>query len=327
MPADPALSRVVQVDPGHWLSDRTYRGAAFDAAELAAVARAGGTRITVCLPMLNVAETVGPIVEGVRRELMERIPLVSELVVVDTGSEDRSCARAAEAGAQVWRAEEILPGLPPLRGKGEGLWKSLAVARGELIVWLDSDVTDPDPAFVTGLVGPLLTDPEVDYVKAVYTRALGEDLEGGGRVTEVCARPLLNLFYPELTGLAQPLSGEAAGRREVLMGVPFFSGYAVEIGLLIDLLAARGLAALAQVDLGARRHTNQATTALGAMASSITQAVLMRLAEEGRAPGDLAGDGRYVRPVRAGGEWVLHDIETRPSQRPALREVLAAIGA
>lgn len=326
-PADPWLSRVVQVDPAHWLTDRTYRGADYDPAELAALAAARGTRITVCLPMLNVADTVGPIIEGVRRELMERIPLVSELLVVDTGSEDRSCARAAEAGARVWHAEEILPGMAPLRGKGEALWKSLAVASGELVVWLDSDVTDPDPAFVTGLVGPLLGDPEVDYVKAVYTRALGDDLGGGGRVTEICARPLLNLFYPELTGLAQPLSGEAAGRREVLMGVPFFSGYAVEIGLLIDLLAARGLGALAQVDLGARRHANQATTALGAMASSITQAVFQRLGEEGRAPADLAGDGRYVRPVRAGGEWVLHDIGTRPEQRPAMQDVLAAIGA
>ncbi|MEQ8833751.1 MAG: glucosyl-3-phosphoglycerate synthase [Miltoncostaeaceae bacterium] len=315
------------MDPGHWLTDRTYRGADYDPAELAAIAAARGTRITVCLPMLDVADTVGPIVEGVRRELMERVPLVSELMVVDTGSEDASCARAAEAGARVWRAGEILPTLPPQRGKGDALWKSLAVAEGELIVWLDSDVTDPDPAFVPGLLGPLLADPEVDYVKAVYTRALGDDPEGGGRVTEICARPLLNMFYPELTGLAQPLSGEAAGRREVLMGIPFFSGYAVETGLLIDLLGARGLGALAQVDLGARRHTNQATTTLGAMASSIAQAVLLRVAEEGRAPADLAGDGRYVRPVRVGGEWVMHDIETRPAQRPAMRGVLAAVGA
>jgi glucosyl-3-phosphoglycerate synthase len=310
------------VDRDQWLNRRTFRGADFDPRELASVAAARGERISVCLPALNVEDTVGPIVAAVRRELMDRVPLVHEVVVVDSDSSDDTRVRAEAAGARVVRARDVLPHLPPGRGKGEALWNSLAVVEGGIVVWLDSDVTDPDPGFVTGLVGPLLTDDEVSYVKAVYRRALGDAADGGGRVTEICARPLLNLFYPELTGLAQPLSGEAAGRREVLLDLPFFSGYAVEIGLLIDLVGRNGLGALAQVDLGARRHTNQSTTALGAMASTITQAVLMRLADEGRAPRELASRGQYLRPARNANGWVLTSTDTRPVERPPMREVL-----
>lgn len=306
------------MDRDRWLSARTYRGDDFEPERLAALAAARGIRVSVCLPTLNVEATVGPIVASVRRELMERVPLVDEIVVVDSASTDDTRARAAEAGARVVPVAEVLPDLPPGRGKGDALWKSLAVVDGDLVVWLDSDVTDPDPAFVTGLLGPLLADDRIAYVKAVYRRALGDAADGGGRVTEICARPLLNLFYPELAGFAQPLSGEAAGRREVLMGVPFFTGYAVEIGLLIDLWSRHGLPALAQVDLGSRRHTHQSTTALGAMASTITQAVLARLADEGRAPGELMRRGEYVRPTRNGRGWTLARTDTRPGERPPM---------
>jgi glucosyl-3-phosphoglycerate synthase len=311
------------VDRDRWLTERTYRGADFDPRRLAELAAASSTRISVCLPTLNTATTVGPIIAGVRRELMERVPLVHEIVVVDSDSGDDTRERATEAGARVVRVREVLPGLPPARGKGEALWRSLAAVEGELIVWLDSDVTDPDPAFVTGLVGPLLADDDVHYIKAVYRRALGDAAEGGGRVTEICARPLLNLFYPELTGFAQPLSGEAAGRRDALMSVPFLGGYAVEIGLLIDLRARYGLGALAQVDLGSRRHAHQSTTALGAMASTITQAVLARVAGEGRAPRELLEAGEYARPIRNGRSWVMTATHTRPQERPPMAEVLA----
>jgi len=269
-----------------------------------------------------VADTVGPIVERVRTELVERVPLVSEIVAIDSRSGDGTREAAAAAGATVVQDHEILPDLPPARGKGEALWKSLAVLRGDIVVWLDSDVVDFDPAFVTGLVGPLAADPEVGYVKALYRRALGGDDDGGGRVTEICARPLINLFHPELAGFAQPLSGEAAGRRDLLRAVPFFTGYAVELGLLIDLLRVAGLGALAQVDLGHRRHTNQPTAALGPMASTITQAVLHRLADAGRAPAGLDGDGVYARPVRDGGGWRLEERETHPDERPPMAEVL-----
>ncbi len=312
------------MDRDEWLARRTYRGADFDPEQLAHQARRDGLRISVCLPALNVAETVGSIVETLRLRLMEEVPLISEILVMDGSSTDGTGRIAEEAGARVVLDHEVLPRLAPGRGKGEAMWKSLAVLSGELVVWLDADVVDFDPAFVSGLVGPLLAEPDVGYVKALYRRSLGTDDEGGGRVTEICARPLINLFYPELAGFAQPLSGEAAGRRELLTAVPFFNGYAVEIGLLIDICRVAGLGALAQVDLGSRRHTNQPTAALGAMASTISQAVLKRVAQEGRAPGALAGSGAYARPVPDGGSYVLTEQQTRPDERPPMVDVLQA---
>src|SRR5262245_9550434 len=256
---------------------------------------------------------------------MERAGLVDEIVVVDSRSGDGTAAAAADAGARVVQDDEVLPALGPGAGKGEALWKSLAVLRGDIVVWLDADVVGFDPAFVTGLVGPLVEDPEVGYVKAVYRRALGREDDGGGRVTEICARPLINLFYPEPAGFAQPLSGEAAGRRELLASVPFFTGYAVELGLLIDLSRRAGLGALAQVDLGARRHANQPTVALGAMAATITQAGLRRLADEGRAPEALLeGAGPYARPVPGPEGLALVEVDTRPVERPPMARALAA---
>jgi glucosyl-3-phosphoglycerate synthase len=316
------------VEREDWLRRRTYRGADFDPERLARQAGAQGVRVSVVLPALDVADTVGGIVTAVREGLMERVPLVAEVLVVDSHSADRTRAVAEEAGARVVDDREVLPHLEPGRGKGEAMWKSLAEVTGDLVVWLDSDVVDFDPAFVTGLLGPLLADPDVGYVKAVYDRHLGGASDGGGRVTEICARPLINLFYPELAGFAQPLSGEAAGRRALLSSVPFFSGYAVELGLLIDLLRRAGLGALAQVDLGERRHHNQPTVALGAMASTITQAVLRRLADEGRVPAGLDGAGAYARPVRDGrGGLTLTTLDTRPGERPPMSRVLQASAA
>jgi glucosyl-3-phosphoglycerate synthase len=316
------------VEREEWLLRRTYRGADFDPERLADRAREQGVSVSVCLPALDVADTVGEIVTAVRERLVRDVPLVSEIVVVDSRSSDRTRAVAAEAGARVVEDREVLPRLAPGRGKGEAMWKSLAVLSGDLVVWLDSDVVDFDPAFVTGLLGPLLDDPEVGYVKAVYRRRLGGEADGGGRVTEICARPLINIFYPELAGFAQPLSGEAAGRRELLSSVPFFGGYAVELGLLIDLLRSAGLGALAQVDLGERRHHNQPTAALGAMASTITQAVLRRVADEGRAPDHLAGPGLYVRPGRGPDDAMAFTVlDTRPEERPPMSDVLRASAA
>jgi glucosyl-3-phosphoglycerate synthase len=310
------------VDRNEWLARRTYRGGDFDPERLAARAREGGLRISVCLPALNVEDTVGAIVASLRERLVREVPLVSEIVVMDSRSSDATARIAAGEGARVVQDDEVLPELGPGYGKGEAMWKSLAVVSGEIVVWLDADVVGFDPAFVTGLLGPLLHEPEVGYVKALYRRRLGEDDDAGGRVTEICARPLINLFYPELAGFVQPLSGEAAGRVELLRAVPFFSGYAVELGLLIDLSRHAGLGALAQVDLGDRTHVNQPTAALGTMASAIAQAVLRRAGDEGRGLAE-AVNGTYARPVRASGGYVLGEVDTRPRVRPPMAEAAA----
>lgn len=310
------------MDRDSWLRERTFEGGGFDPGHLAERRAADGVRVSVVLPALNVADTVGAIVTAVRERWMGPGGLVDELVVVDSHSTDTTAREAAAAGAVVVQDDAVLPAAGPGRGKGEAMWKSLAVTTGDLVLWLDADVSDFDPAFVPGMLGPLITVPEVAFVKAVYRRAMGAGDEGG-RVTEICARPLLNLFHPPLAALAQPLSGEQAGRRDLLEGLPFFTGYAVEIGLLIDILRARGLGAIAQVDLGRRIHVNQPTAALGTMASAITQAVLRRLADEGRAPAALAdAPGPYARPERVDGGWTLTLTDTRPAERPPIGPLL-----
>jgi glucosyl-3-phosphoglycerate synthase len=301
-----------------WLARRTFRGADFDPEELAARKRALGLKVSVCLPALDVADTVGAIVESVRANWLERVGLVDQVAVVDSRSSDATAQVAADAGAQVFQDDQVLPEAGSRRGKGEALWKSLAAVSGDLVVWLDSDVRDFDPAFVPGLLGPLLTDPEVGYVKALYRRPLGASAEGGGRVTEICARPLINLFYPDLGVLVQPLSGEAAGRRGLLERLPFMGGYAVEIGLLVDIVRRFGLAPLAQVDLGERRHRHQDPAALGEMAYVITQAVVRRLAEDGRAPDELAHPGPYRRPVAGRNGYAMQEVPLPVDERPPM---------
>jgi glucosyl-3-phosphoglycerate synthase len=309
------------VTPDEWLARRTFRGADFDPEELAARKRALGLGVSVCLPTLDVGDTVGAIVDSVRGHWLERVGLVDEVVVVDSRSSDDTARAAAAAGARVFQDDEVLPETGSRRGKGEALWKSLAVSSGDIVVWLDSDVRDFDPSFVPGLLGPLLADPAIAYVKALYRRPMGDGAEGGGRVTELCARPLLNLFYPELAGLVQPLSGEAAGRRRLLERLPFMNGYAVEIGLLIDIVRRFGLAPLAQVDLGERRHRHQELGALGEMAFVIAQAVTRRLVEEGRAPDELGLAASFLRPVADGDGYALREVPLAHDERPPMTTV------
>ena len=304
-----------------WLRRRTFGGAGFDPDELLARKRSQCARVSVALPARDVADTVGTIVEAVRSEWTGTHGLVDQIVVIDSGSSDATARVAAGAGAEVFRAHEILPGLSPEPGKGEALWKSLAVVRGDLVVWLDADVEPFDPAFVPGLLGPLLHVPEVTYVKALYRRDLHGREDDGGRVTEICARPLINLFYPELAALVQPLAGEAAGRTAILRRVPFFTGYAVEIGLLVDLWRRFGLAALAQVDLGQRHHRHQATVALGRMGYEIVQAVLDSLVAEGRAPVGLTAAGPYARPVRRDSGFSMETVGGELVRRPPISQM------
>jgi glucosyl-3-phosphoglycerate synthase len=269
----------VQPRVAEWLRQRTTLGHEWDSRTL--VERKAGMTVSVVLPAKNEAQTVGPIVEVLRRELMERVPLVDELLVVDSDSEDRTGDVARAAGARVVRQDAVLPNLASQPGKGEALWKSLYATTGDIVAFIDADLKDFDPQFAVGLLGPLLADPDVAFVKAFYDRPLqsGHTLlpAGGGRVTEILARPLLNLHWPSLAGFVQPLAGEYAGRRSLLERIPFVSGYGVDIAMLIDVVERVGLDAMAQVDLGCRLHRNSSDAALGRMAAQVYLAVLSRL--------------------------------------------------
>jgi glucosyl-3-phosphoglycerate synthase len=311
-----------------WFDRRTSRASDWTASKL--VDRKGGTRVSVVLPALNEEATVGSIVATIRRRLVERHGLVDELVVMDSGSTDRTCEVAAAAGAVVVRRHEVLTEFEPLPGKGEVLWRSLAATTGDLLVFVDSDLRDFTADFVTGLLGPLLSDPAVHLVKATYDRPLthGETVlpAGGGRVTELVARPLLNLHWPALAGFVQPLSGEYAARRELLAEIPFPTGYGVEVAILVDALRLVGLDGLAQVDLARRKHRNQDISKLGRMASEIIQVVVSRLEREGR----LKLSGPLVTELtqfeRSGDGYLVDETVVAPVERPALTGVPAYVG-
>jgi len=252
---------------------RTFHHSEFTPERL--LAAKGATSVSVCLPARNEDTTVGSIVETLRVDLLDT-GIIDEIVVVDDHSTDDTAAVAKEAGARVADAASILPDFGGGHGKGEVLWKSLFVTEGDIVLWCDSDISEFGSRFVTGLLGPLLCEPGVDVAKGFYRRPERER-EGGGRVTELVARPLLSLYFPELAGLRQPLSGEYGGRREVLERLPFFQGYGVDIGLLIDLAARFGVDGLVQVDLDIRLHRNRSLTDLGPQAMSIMQTVLSRV--------------------------------------------------
>ncbi|MGH2808354.1 MAG: glucosyl-3-phosphoglycerate synthase [Actinomycetota bacterium] len=273
--------------PTERLRRHIYGAAGLGLDELIALKRARDLSISVCLPALNEADTVGGICTLLREALMDEAPFVDEIVVIDSDSTDATARRAREAGATVHRASKLVPEVgPDVRGKGDALWRSLSVLSGDIVVWLDSDTRNAHTGFVTDLVAPLLTDESYVLTKAFYERPLQDEegllTTGGARLTEIAVRPLLHLFYPELTGMVQPLSGEYAGYRDALVRLPFFTGYAVDIGLLIDISEHHGVDAIAQVDLGRRIHRNRPTLQLGRMSFQVMQAIFKRFEETGR---------------------------------------------
>ncbi|MEH0545142.1 glucosyl-3-phosphoglycerate synthase [Streptomyces sp. B21-105] len=261
-----------------WLSTRTWSLTDRPLHRVLAAKQRTGQSVSVVLPALNEEATVGDIVAVIRHDLMRQVPLVDEIVVVDSGSTDRTSEVAAAAGARVVHRDEILPRIPAVPGKGEVLWRSLLVTRGDVVCFIDADLREFSSDFVSGIVGPLLTDPDVDLVKAMYDRPLGGAAGQGGRVTELMARPLLNMHWPQLAGFVQPLGGEYAARRSLLEQLPFPVGYGVELGMLVDALHLVGLDALAQVDVGVRKHRHQDGQALGRMAAAIYRTAQLRLA-------------------------------------------------
>lgn len=300
-----------------WLADRSWSAADRPLDQLLERKRAAGTTVSVVLPALDEEATVGQIVEVIRRDLIEGlpVPLVDELVVVDSGSSDRTAEVAAKAGARVVHRDEILPRIPAVRGKGEVLWRSLLATTGDVVCFVDADLRDFSSAFVSGIVGPLLTDPQVQFVKAMYDRPLGDAPGQGGRVTELVARPLLNLHWPQLAGFVQPLGGEYAVRRSLLERLPFPVGYGVELGLLVDALHTVGLDALAQVDVGVRLHRHQSGQALGRMAAAIYRTAQLRLSR-----------AHLVRPEltqfeRGPDGFVPHTHPVDTEERPPMLEI------
>ncbi len=245
-----------------------------------------GQRISVCIPTLNEAETIAVIVSCIRRELVQGPGLVDEILVIDSGSTDGTLEIARAAGAIAHLSADIAPATGSYPGKGENLWKSLHIATGDIICYVDGDISNFHSGFINGIVGPLLTDSEIDYVKAYYERPLGNsDLtrtSGGGRVSEILIRPLMSLFYPELSAILQPLSGEYAGRRATLESLAFPTGYGVEIAHLIDLSRDGGLARVAQTDLVRRIHRNRDDDELGSMAFALLKVILRRLSRDGK---------------------------------------------
>ncbi|BBZ22280.1 MULTISPECIES: glucosyl-3-phosphoglycerate synthase [Mycobacteriaceae] len=259
------------------MSGRTWTRPQWTVAELLAAKAETGRSISVVLPALNEQATIESVIDSIT-PLVDN--LVDELIVLDSGSTDDTEIRSIAAGARVVSREQAVPEVPPQPGKGEALWRSLAATSGDIVVFVDSDLIDPDPMFVPHLVGPLLTADGVHLVKGFYRRPLKvngtEDATGGGRVTELVARPLLTALRPDLGAVLQPLGGEYAGTRELLASVPFAPGYGVEIGLLIDTYDRLGLEAIAQVNLGVRAHRNRPLAELAVMSRQVVATLLSR---------------------------------------------------
>jgi glucosyl-3-phosphoglycerate synthase len=280
--AERASFQAISLLVDQWFAENTYHADEFDDLErLVQRKRDQNLTISLALPALNEEETVGQVIETIQDALVTEVPLLDEIVLMDSDSTDRTRAIAANLGVPVHIHQKVLPDLGARAGKGEALWKSLQMTHGDLLVWIDTDIVNIHPRFVYGVIGPLLINPRLQFVKGFYQRPLrqGEVIHsgGGGRVTELTARPLINLFYPELSGVIQPLSGEYGGRRTALEQLPFFSGYGVEIGLLIDVLEKYGLRAIAQGDLLERVHHNQSLEALSKMSFTILQAFFRKL--------------------------------------------------
>jgi glucosyl-3-phosphoglycerate synthase len=316
-----ALAISILVDK--WFAENTFHANEFaDLKQLMALKEKQGVTISLALPALNEEKTVGKVITIIKKALMDDVPLLDEIVLIDSDSTDRTRQIAESLGVPVHIHQKLLPELGARPGKGEALWKSLLVTKGDIIAWIDTDIINIHPRFVYGIIGPLLLNRNIQLVKGFYRRPLrigGKiQADGGGRVTELTARPLLNLFYPELSGVVQPLSGEYAVRRETIEKAVFFSGYGVETGLLIDVFEQCGLRSIAQVDLLERIHRNQDLEALGKMSFAIIQTVLRKIENryERAIVEDVNKTMKLIRHSRDGYYLTVEDIAER--ERPPM---------
>ncbi len=308
-----------------WLNKNTFHHKDFsDLKELIKLKKKQNVSISLILPALNVEATLPLITSTMKNKLVEECPLLDEIIVLDSRSSDKTAEIAKKMDIPVYNDDEILPSLEPANGKGEALWKSLFVSKGDIVVWIDSDIENIHPRFVYGLVGPLLKCPEIGFVKGYYKRPLKTknivEPTGGGRVTEILVRPFLNLFYPELTGFVQPLAGETAGRRDLLESVSFYTNYAVETSLLINIWQKYGLNKMAQVNLETRIHHNQPLTELGKMSFAILQA-LFDLLEENVLTLKKEFSSLFRSVKWEDGEFSFTESEVKVKKRPPMIEI------
>jgi glucosyl-3-phosphoglycerate synthase len=283
-----------------WAKARSFHHSPYSPARIAAER---DCEVSVCLPARECAATVGKIVAALGE--LRAAGAIDEIVVVDAASQDGTAAVARRAGAIVWQEAELLPAYGPVLGKGDAMWRALSVLGGELVCFLDADTDAFSPHFATGLLGPLVCERGISFVKGFYRRPLAGgdgDADGGGRVNHLMARPALQLLYPELAEVRQPLAGEVAARRALLEGLPFATGYGVEIAMLIDVWREHGLDAIAQVDLDVHHNRHQPLSALTPMAATVLATIASRLEREGR----------------------LRGAEGAPPERPPLADVKVA---
>jgi glucosyl-3-phosphoglycerate synthase len=314
------------IDIDGWLRTNTFHHSQFwDLQQLVEEKNRQGLVISLCIPTLNEELTIGKEIVLFKSELMDRYPLLDEIAVIDSGSTDRTLEVAASFGADTYLAADILPEMGNKRGKGENLWKAIYQLRGDIIIYIDADIKNIHPRFAYGLLAPLIYHPEIKYVKAFYDRPLVTSKEvrvsGGGRVTEILVRPLFSLFFPELSALVQPLSGEYAVRRDVLERLSFPIGYGVETSHVIDVYTEWGLQAFGQTDLDQRVHRHHATRDLGKMAFGILHTFLNRLRSRGIVP-DLPTLTPILRQFQAHEETYEQVLfEIREEERPPMIDI------
>lgn len=312
------------VDPKSWLRRNTYHHSDFhDIGKLVDAKRKKGLSISLCFPTLNEEKTIAKEIIIMRSELMHRYPLLDEIVVIDSGSTDKTREIARSYGAEVFLADEILPNLEAYKGKGENLWKALYVLKGDIIVYIDADIKNIHHRFVYGLLGPLLLRDDVKYSKAFYDRPISLSSSqvkptGGGRVTELVIRPLFSLFTPNLSQIIQPLSGEYAGYREIFEQVSFPIGYGIETSMLLDIYERWGMDVIAQVDLDKRVHRNQNTLALGRMAFGIMQTFLQRIEKLGLIKINMDLYERMLQHQLVDEEYRKRSTIMQPMERPPI---------
>jgi len=323
--------------PRDWFASRSFPARSFaDLRVLATCKRRRGLTVSLILPTLNVADTLPQVLAEVAAVSRGDIMLVDQVIVVDGASTDATVDIARRAGAEVYLQDALLPGFGPALGKGDAMWRALTRAGGDIIVFADTDTRNFHRDLVTATIGPLITEPEIWLSKAAFRRPFtgeSQDItaDGGGRVTELTAKPLFNVFFPELAGFAQPLAGEFAGTRNLLYSVPFFTGYGVETGLLIDTLRLAGLSAMAQVDVGVRMNRHQSLGDLGRMSYAVLRTVLHRAAGQGLCPEgccqhDPIADAvsAYAHAVMTADGFRLTEYAEELVERPPMAELRAA---